>query len=427
MSSSNSPTSQTSNSYVEQTVSVLSSVASYMRLPALASTGLAAVLTSLLYFKQKSVSQHHYHYHHRLRLRLPFLATTNLLLLCLTRIIIKPSPANPACIRALIYPSNIPANSRSDVPKPSDFGISNFEELYIPTDDGEKLSAFYIRGPRGHKNSNITILMFHGNAGNIGHRLPIARMIINYIGCNVFMLEYRGYGSSTGQPDESGLNVDAQTGLNYLRQRAETRDHKLMVYGQSLGGAVAIKLVSKNQEAGDIAGLILENTFLSIRKLIPSVVPPAKYLTLLCHQVWPSESVLPNITKVPTLFISGLQDEIVPPKHMKQLYDLSAAPTKRWKPLPGGDHNSSVLEEGYFEAMSDFIAEHGSLFQKQGSVIKNALRIMEDLRVHFEGDQMEGVEQDNAENHSPETKGAEEKCTDVKMTDAEVDKVCYVR
>jgi fermentation-respiration switch protein FrsA (DUF1100 family) len=230
----------------------------------------------------------------------------------LTRIIILPRPALTTSIRALIYPSNIPANSRSDVPKPSDFGISNFEELYIPTDDGEKLSAFYIRGPRGHKNSNITILMFHGNAGNIGHRLPIARMIINYIGCNVFMLEYRGYGSSTGQPDESGLNIDAQTGLNYLRHRAETRDHKLMVYGQSLGGAVAIKLVSKNQEAGDIAGLILENTFLSIRKLIPSVVPPAKYLTLLCHQVWPSESVLPNITKVPTLFISGLQDEIVP-------------------------------------------------------------------------------------------------------------------
>ncbi|KAH6978509.1 Alpha/Beta hydrolase protein [Fusarium venenatum] len=338
MSSSNSPASQSSNNYVEQTVSVLSSIASYMRLPALASTGLAAVLTSLLYFKQKSV------YH------------SSLLRRCLP--LPLPLPASfPLLLEALIYPSNIPANSRSDVPKPSDFGISNFEELYIPTDDGEKLSAFYIRGPRGHKNSNITILMFHGNAGNIGHRLPIARMIINYIGCNVFMLEYRGYGSSTGQPDESGLNIDAQTGLNYLRQRAETRDHKLMVYGQSLGGAVAIKLVSKNQEAGDIAGLILENTFLSIRKLIPSVVPPAKYLTLLCHQVWPSESVLPNITKVPTLFISGLQDEIVPPKHMKQLYEISAAPTKRWKPLPAGDHNSSVLEEGYFEAMSDFIAE----------------------------------------------------------------------
>ncbi|CAM1506611.1 Fc.00g062520.m01.CDS01 [Cosmosporella sp. VM-42] len=311
MSNPNSPPSSSLTTYLEQTASLLSSVASYMRLPALASTGIAAVLTSLLYFKQK----------------------------------------------ALIYPSHIPANSRLDVPKPSDFGIKNFEELVIPTDDGEKLSAFYIRGPRGHKNSNVTILMFHGNAGNIGHRLPIARMIINYIGCNVFMLEYRGYGASTGDPDESGLNLDAQTGLNYLRQRAETRDHKVIIYGQSLGGAVSIKLVAKNQEAGDIAGLILENTFLSMRKLIPSVIPPAKYLTLLCHQVWPSESILPSITKVPTLFLSGLQDEIVPPHHMRQLFEISTAPGKRWKPLPGGDHNSSVLEEGYFEAMADFIAE----------------------------------------------------------------------
>lgn len=266
MSTSNPPSPPTSNSYLEQAVSLLSSVAGYMRLPALASTGIAAILTSLLYFKQK----------------------------------------------ALIYPSHIPANSRLDIPKPSDFGIKDFEELVIPTDDGEKLSAFYIRGPRGGKNSNITILMFHGNAGNIGHRLPIARMMVNFIGCNVFMLEYRGYGASTGEPDESGLTIDAQTGLDYLRQRAETRDHKLLVYGQSLGGAVSVKLVAKNQERGDIAGLILENTFLSMRKLIPSVVPPAKYLTLLCHQVWPSDSLLPSITKVPTLFLSGLQDEIVP-------------------------------------------------------------------------------------------------------------------
>ncbi|KAJ6783121.1 hypothetical protein PWT90_07156 [Aphanocladium album] len=310
MSNSNSSPS-TLTGYLEQTASVLSSVASYMKLPALASTGIAAVLTSLLYFKQK----------------------------------------------ALIYPSHMPANSRTDVPRPSQFGIRDFEELVIPTDDGEKLSAFYIRGPRGHKNSKVTMMMFHGNAGNIGHRLPIARMIINTIGCNVFMLEYRGYGMSTGEPDESGLNIDAQTGLNYLRQRAETRDHQYLIFGQSLGGAVGIKLAAKNQGRGDISGLILENTFLSMRKLIPSVIPPAKYLTLLCHQVWPSESVLPNVNKVPTLFISGLQDEIVPPSHMKRLYEISTAPSKVWKPLPGGDHNSSVLEEGYFEAMKDFVNE----------------------------------------------------------------------
>ncbi|KAL2168114.1 hypothetical protein VTG60DRAFT_378 [Thermothelomyces hinnuleus] len=295
-------------SFLEQTVSLMSSAAGYMRLPAIASTGIAAVLTALLYFKQK----------------------------------------------ALIYPSNVPPNARSDVPRPSQYNFRDYEELIIPTNDGEKLSAFYIRGPRGGPNSKLTVLMFHGNAGNIGHRLPIARMLIAASGCNVFMLEYRGYGISTGQPDEAGLNIDAQTALDYLRDRAETRDHKIVVYGQSLGGAVAIRLVAKNQSAANISGLILENTFLSMRKLIPSIMPPAKYLAYFCHQVWPSDSLIPSI-KVPTLFLSGLQDEIIPPIHMKRLHDLSRAPIKVWKPLPGGDHNSSVVEEGYFEAIAEFL------------------------------------------------------------------------
>lgn len=116
--------------------------------------------------------------------------------------------------------------------------------------------------------------MFHGNAGNIGHRIPIAKVLTKFLNCNVFMLEYRGYGLSTGTPDERGLNIDAQTALDYLRNRAETRNTKIIVYGQSLGGAVAISLVSKNLEKGVISGLILENTFLCIRKLIPSCVRP---------------------------------------------------------------------------------------------------------------------------------------------------------
>jgi abhydrolase domain-containing protein 13 len=154
--------------------------------------------------------------------------------------------------------------------------------------------------------------MFHGNAGNIGHRVPVAKMLITSTGCNVFMLEYRGYGLSTGEPDEAGITIDGQTALDYLRNRAETRDHRLIIFGQSLGGAVAIKTVAKNQDVGDIDGLILENTFLSMRKLIPSVIPPAKYVAMLCHQVWPSDATIPTITEIPILFLSGLLDEIVP-------------------------------------------------------------------------------------------------------------------
>lgn len=197
----------------------------------------------------------------------------------------------------------------------------------IPTPDGEKLSAFYIRPPNKRAQKNLTVLMFHGNAGNIGHRVPIARMFVQRMGCSVLMLEYRGYGLSTGSPDEDGLMIDAQTGFEYLRKRAETRDNDIVVFGQSLGGAVSIQLVAKNQNDKRLVGLVLENTFLSMRKLIPSydlcyllnnkanitsIIPPARYLTLLCHQVWASDTFLPSITEVPILFLSGLQDEIVP-------------------------------------------------------------------------------------------------------------------
>jgi len=191
----------------------------------------------------------------------------------------SPIPPNPEILtetyRALIYPAAFPDDARRKLMRPSDnpFFIKDFEELMIPTPDHETLSAFYIRAERpGPKKRNTTILMFHGNAGNIGHRIPIAKRLIGSIGCNVLMLEYRGYGLSTGSPDQDGIMVDAQTGYDYLRSRAETRDHDIIIYGQSLGGAVSIQLVSKNQNDPKLVGLILENTFLSIRKLIPSYV-----------------------------------------------------------------------------------------------------------------------------------------------------------
>ena len=164
----------------------------------------------------------------------------------------------------------MPADARTSVPRPTQFGLSDYEELMIPTPDGEKLSAFYIRAPNKAHSIPTTILMFHGNAGNIGHRVPIARMLTEAMGCSILMLEYRGYGLSTGSADERGLMIDAQTGLDYLKTRAETRDNQIIIYGQSLGGAVSIGLVAKNQHDGAISGLILENTFLSMRKLIPS-------------------------------------------------------------------------------------------------------------------------------------------------------------
>ncbi|KAF2178578.1 BEM46 family protein-like protein [Zopfia rhizophila CBS 207.26] len=291
--------------------STLESFMSYLRIPLLASSGIAAVLSGLLYFKQNEI----------------------------------------------IYPRNIPPDARTNIPRPSQFGVTDFEELMIPTPDGESLSAFYLRANKQHAR-NVTILMFHGNAGNIGYRLPIAKILEDDIGCNVLMLQYRGYGLSSGTPNEKGLMIDAQTGLDYIRQRAELRGTRIVLYGQSLGGAVSIGLAARNLKHGDIAGIILENTFTSIRKLIPSAFPPARYLAPLCHQLWPSEETLPQISGVPMLFLSGLKDEIVPPSHMARLYRICKSHPKIWKELPNGSHNDTVAEPGYFAYIDDFIMEH---------------------------------------------------------------------
>ncbi|KAL9089543.1 MAG: hypothetical protein Q9159_002495 [Coniocarpon cinnabarinum] len=239
----------------------------------------------------------------------------------------------------LVYPRSIPPGSRTDVPRPKEFPEYAFhestEELRLLTPDGEEISAFLLKPqlkPQygNHNPSNVTIIMFHGNAGNIGHRLPIAGCLQACVPANILMVEYRGYGLSTGAPDEVGINIDAQTALDFVRRRDDLSSSSIVIYGQSLGGAVATRLAVDNQQHGDIKAVILENTFLSIKKLIPrfvaqhvmflrmlltgeSAFPPARYLTGLCHELWNTEEILPNLSsEIPVLFLSGGKDEIVP-------------------------------------------------------------------------------------------------------------------
>ena len=304
----------------------MASLFSYLRFPFYAFSAISALSGSLLYFKQND----------------------------------------------LIYPRYMPSGARTEVPTPAQFHIDDAESINLPTPDGQTLHAYLLFPPRSPLRKNITMLLFHGNAGNIGHRLPIGKVLSQSLGCNVFMLEYRGYGLSTGDPDEGGLTMDAHTGLDYIRQRAELKNTKLVVYGQSLGGAVAIKLVEANQHRGAIAGVILENTFTSIPAMIPTVFPVAKPLARLCHQLWKSDQTLAKITAdIPFLFLSGLKDEIVPAHMMRTLYELCKAETKIWKSFRNGMHNSTVAEPGYFDAIWEFVAqeiEGGSTKEKNMNV-----------------------------------------------------------
>lgn len=262
----------------------------------------------------------------------------------------------------------------------------------MDTRDGEVLRCYIMYYVEG-KNEDIgkqrpTLLYLHANAGNMGHRLPIARMLQNLLKCNVVMLSYRGYGLSTGRPNESGLRIDSQTCLDFVNTHPILQHTRIIVFGQSIGGAVAIDLVARN--ADKVKALMLENTFLSIPLLIPHLLPLISPLRFLCHQIWPSHKTVKSIPEtIPMLFLSSKKDELVPRSHMEKLwttvggaeiagneegeestpgadieddvdgvklkYQIAGRERNRmFVSLENGTHNNACLQSGYFESVGVF-------------------------------------------------------------------------
>ncbi|CEH17941.1 Predicted alpha/beta hydrolase BEM46 [Ceraceosorus bombacis] len=268
---------------------------------------------------------------------------------------------------ALIYPSSFPNGSRTNVLTPDEFDLE-YEDVRLKTPDGQELRVYLMcqsepserEKRRGEDEGDVatrrpTILFLHANAGNMGHRLPLAAVFFKRFGCNVLMLSYRGYGLSTGTPSEKGIRIDAQTALNYIKRHPRLKATQVVAYGQSIGGAVAVDLAAKAGRA--ISALILENTFLSIPELIPHVLPPVKPFTFLCREFWPTgDSIMQLGPYQPVLFLSGRADELVPPSHMDLLFKRCSSSKKVWKSFKDGTHNDTCVKPGYFEAIAQFLA-----------------------------------------------------------------------
>ncbi|KAI0041478.1 alpha/beta-hydrolase [Auriscalpium vulgare] len=241
----------------------------------------------------------------------------------------------------LIYPSAFPQGSRENVPVPTDFSLP-YSDVTLTTADNVKVKAYLLtQRPKLHINGETriewdddedgdaeefaatrpTVLMFHGNGGNHGHRIPLAKVFYLKMRCNVLMLSYRGYGLSEGTPSEKGLQMDAQTALDYVLAHEYLSRTPIILYGQSIGGAVAIHLASQNRQI--ITALVLENTFMSLPRLIPTALPWLGPFSFLCHQKWESYLKVPKIPKeIPILMLGGMQDEVVPRVHMQELWAL---------------------------------------------------------------------------------------------------------
>eukprot|EP00794_Sanderia_malayensis_P012211 gene12211-13469_t len=254
----------------------------------------------------------------------------------------------------LLYFPDQPESSRFYVQSPHNLGIP-FDNLYIKCNDGIQINVVMLKQAGKKLSTSPTIIYFHGNAGNIGHRLLNAHLIYMQTGCNVLLVEYRGYGKSEGTPSEQGLYLDAEAAMNYMLSRPDIDHSKIILYGRSLGGAVAIALATHEDYADHVFTLIVENTFTSIPDIAKHLFYWIKNLPQVCYRNQFLSIERAKSTSVPTLFLSGLADQLVPPSMMATLYHASSSPMKRLEKFETGTHNDTWQCYGYAEAINKFI------------------------------------------------------------------------
>ncbi|CAG8444474.1 6246_t:CDS:2 [Ambispora leptoticha] len=257
------------------------------------------------------------------------------------------------------------------------------KQIEIQTKDHCKLSGIIVRNkpsnyidhentsPYGVQDGDPILIYFQGNAGNVIVRLPIFILTLlsarnsQLSNLTIIAPSYRGYWQSTGRPSEQGLQLDAIAIYEYIHQKFPT--NPLYLYGHSLGGGVAIYLAKQVQDYNNnhqLRGIILENTFTSIKDMIVTIYPqkwlPYRYLInlpFLLRNKWDNVATIREI-KVPTLFLSSRNDEIVPQKQMRQLYFVAEkAPKKIWKEFRNALHQDTFLQNGYSEAIIEFIRD----------------------------------------------------------------------
>jgi hypothetical protein len=229
---------------------------------------------------------------------------------------------------------------------PADLGMA-YEDVRMRTADGVDLHGWMVPCD----GSEMTLLFFHGNAGNIGDRVENVKLL-HEIGIRVFIVDYRGYGLSEGRPSEKGLYEDAQAAYAHLVSHQGVPPERIAIFGRSLGGAVAVDLASR-QPCGR---LILESTFTSAGEMASHMIPFLPMGRLITEQ-FDSASKIDKV-RAPLLQFHGTLDEIVPYRLGQKLNALAPEP-KEFVPIRGATHNDTYLVGGreYFEKIRSFLSD----------------------------------------------------------------------
>jgi fermentation-respiration switch protein FrsA (DUF1100 family) len=220
-------------------------------------------------------------------------------------------------------------------------GLSGFEDVTLTTDDGERIVGWYKPAEPGR----ATLLYFHGNGGSLLNRRDRAQLLTEG-GRGLLLVSYRGYSGSTGTPTETGLRTDARTAYDWLAARAPAE--KIVLYGESLGSGVAVRLATERP----VAGLILDAPFTSTAD-----VAGHHYWYL---PVWLLRDQYRSIDRIhevraPLLVMHGNRDGVIPIALGERLFEAAPEP-KRFLKLAGVDH-VSALEQGGLAPVRAFLDE----------------------------------------------------------------------
>lgn len=229
---------------------------------------------------------------------------------------------------------------------PTEVNLS-YEDVRFTSDDGLALSGWLIPSERNRG----TILFCHGNAGNISHRLD-SIAIFHRLGMNTFIFDYRGYGKSDGRPGEKGTYRDASAAWRYLTEKRRTAPGEIVIFGRSLGGAVAAWLAGRQTPRA----LILESAFTSIEDIASDLYPylPVRHITRFgYHTARNVETV-----RCPVMIAHSRDDDIIPFAHGERIFKAARAP-KQFLEMRGS-HNDGFIVTGaaYMDGLDAFLAHY---------------------------------------------------------------------
>jgi len=229
---------------------------------------------------------------------------------------------------------------------PTDYGMK-FEDVQLTTSDGLSLHGWYVPAA----DSRGVVLFCHGNAGNISHRLD-SLFLWRGLGMDVLIFDYRGYGKSQGKPSEQGTHLDARAAWDYLVNQRQVPPGRIIIYGRSLGGAMAAPLAAEVHPRA----LILESTFTSIPDLGSDLYwfLPVRWLARFQYNTL---EAVPKV-RCPLLVVHSREDNLIPFSHGKRLFEAATAP-KTFHAMRGGHNEGWILSmhEGYRDALKRFCTE----------------------------------------------------------------------